>query len=143
MPRSRLWNKLRARGLGGSLLRAVQALYADVLNLLQQSCQQWGLRVNTFKAKLLPLSGWRNQQAAQQAAEQAAHVHLRLFSSLVYSVLSYGAEVWGMQLAAKAATTGGSTGCATDGCTLPSSATLGEQNFHRDLTVKSPKGASP
>ena len=42
---------------------------------------------------------------------EAAHVHLRLFSSLVDPVLSYGAEVWGMQPAAKAATAGGSTGC--------------------------------
>ena len=44
----------------------------------------------------------------------AAPVQLQLFSTMVDSVLSYGAEVWGMQLAAKAAAGHGSTGCAAD-----------------------------
>ena len=45
---------------------------------------------------------------------EAARVQLRLFSTMVDPVLSYGAEVWGMQLAAKAAASGGSTGCAAE-----------------------------
>ena len=256
VPRTRLWTKLQARGLGGSWLRAVQALYADVpmsvrtadglspcfqarlglkqgcplsptlfglyiddfeaevmaaadrgeqldlpalagglvppllyaddmtllatspaglqrqLNLLQRYCKRWGLTVNTGKTKLILLSGQRTQQAAQQAAEQAGltfagqqletvtsfkylgitfhastclsgaaapartkaawaalhnsrarcaalgieapRVQLRLFSALVDSVLSYGSEVWGMQLAARAAAGSGSTGCAAE-----------------------------
>ena len=45
---------------------------------------------------------------------EAPRMQLRLFSSLVDSVLSYDAEVWGMQLAAKASTGSGSTGCAAE-----------------------------
>jgi len=41
---------------------------------------------------------------------QAADVQLRLFGAMVDSVLSYGAEVWGVQLAAKAVSHGGSGG---------------------------------
>jgi hypothetical protein len=258
VPRQRLWTKLAARGLDGSWLRAVQALYADVpmsvrtaaglspcfqatlglkqgcpasptlfglyiddfeeaalaaaeqgqqldlpvllgssswappllyaddmvllatsaaglqrqLNLLQQYCQQWGLTVNTVKTKLMVLSGARTQQAALELAQQAglsfggqplqavtsfkylgitfhsstclagsaaparnkaawaalhncrarcaalgveaAPVQLKLFGTMVDSVLSFGAEVWGTQLAAKAAAGNGSTGCAPE-----------------------------
>lgn len=255
VPRRRLWRRLQARGLGGSWLQAVQALYADVpmavrtasgvaapfqarqgvkqgcplsptlfgmyiddfeaavlaaaaegrqldlpvfsgsdspvppllyaddmvllatsaaglqqqLDLLQRYCQRQGLTVNTVKTKLMLLSGQRRQGDAQRAAEaarlcfggqrleavtsftylgimfhstqqlastavaaragaaraalhkcnarcaelgvQAAPLRMRLFSSMVDSVLSYGAEVWGLQLAARAAASGGSTGC--------------------------------
>jgi hypothetical protein len=45
---------------------------------------------------------------------EAAPVQLRLFSTMVDSVLSYGAEVWGMQLAAKAASSSGSSGSAAE-----------------------------
>ena len=45
---------------------------------------------------------------------EAPKTQLRLFSSLVDSMLSYGAEVWGTQLAAKAAATTGSTACAAE-----------------------------
>ena len=46
---------------------------------------------------------------------ESAPSQLRLFSALVDSKLSYGAEVWGMQLAAKAAAAGGgSTRCAAE-----------------------------
>jgi len=258
VPRQRLWTKLAARGLGGSWLQAMQALYADVpmsvrtasglspcfqaslglkqgcpasptlfglyiddfeeavlaaagqgqqldlpellgssswvppllyaddmvlmatsaaglqrqLNLLQQYCQQWGLTVNTVKTKLMVLSGARTQQAALELAQQAglsfggqplqavtsfkylgitfhsstclagsaaparnkaagaalhncrarcaalgveaAPIQLQLFSTMVDSVLSFGAEVWGTQLAAKAAAGNGSTGCAPE-----------------------------
>jgi hypothetical protein len=253
--RERLWLKLAARGLGGSWLRAVQALYADVpmavriasgltapfqakvglkqgcplsptlfglfiddferavlsaaaegqqldlpvfsgssepvppllfaddialvstsaaglqrqLDLLQRYCQQCGLTVNTVKTKLMILSGQRRQGDAQRAADaarlsfggqqleavtsfkylgitfhstqqiaapaaaaragaawaalhrsnarcaelgvEAAPLRMRLFSTMVDSVLSYGAEVWGIQLAAAAAGGSGSTGC--------------------------------
>lgn len=40
---------------------------------------------------------------------EAAPLHRRLFSTIVGSVLSYGAEVWGVQLAAVAAAGCGST----------------------------------
>ena len=45
---------------------------------------------------------------------EAASVHLRLFSIMVDSVLSYGAEVWGIQLAAKAAAGNGGAGSAAE-----------------------------
>ena len=46
---------------------------------------------------------------------ESAPAQLRLFSALVESKLSCGAEVWGMQLAAKAAAAGGgSTRCAAE-----------------------------
>ena len=45
---------------------------------------------------------------------EAASVHLWLFSVMVDSVLSYGAEVWGVQLAAKAAAGNGSAGSAAE-----------------------------
>ena len=45
---------------------------------------------------------------------EAASVHLRLFSTMVDSVLSYGAEVWGVQLAAAAAAGSGSAGSAAE-----------------------------
>ncbi|KAL4855790.1 Retrovirus-related Pol polyprotein from type-2 retrotransposable element R2DM [Chlorella vulgaris] len=247
VPRQRLWDKLAASGMGGSWLRAVQALYADVpmavrttgglspcfqarlglkqgcplsptlfglyiddleatmlaaaqrgarldlpwlrgsggmvppllyaddttllatsadglqrqLDLLQQYCEQWGLTVNAAKTKLVLLSGQRTQQAAVDTAQraalslagqpleavssfrylgitfhassciagaaaparavaaraamhscnarcaalgvEAAPLQLRLFSTMVDAVLSYGSEVWGMQLAAASA----------------------------------------
>lgn len=46
---------------------------------------------------------------------EAPRAQLQLFSTMVDSVLSYGAEVWGVRLAAKAAATGGgSTGCTCE-----------------------------
>ena len=45
---------------------------------------------------------------------EAASAQLQLFSSLVDSVLSYGAEVWGPQLAAQAASGNGNIGCAAE-----------------------------
>lgn len=45
---------------------------------------------------------------------EAASVHLRLFSIMVDSVMSYGAEVWGVQLVAKAAAGSGSAGSAAE-----------------------------
>jgi hypothetical protein len=262
VPRQQLWDKLAARGLSDSWLRAVQALYASVpmsvrtadgpspcfqsriglkqgcplsptlfglyiddfeadvlaaaqrgerldlpalagsnspappllyaddmallstsaaglqrqLGMLQQYCERWGLTVNTVKTKLVLLSGERTQQAALQTAQrarlsfggvslevvssfkylgitfhssfclagaaapvrvaaaraamhkcrarsaalgiEAAPVQLQLFSSLVDSVLSYGAGVWGMQLAARAAAGHGSTGCTAEALQL-------------------------
>lgn len=47
-------------------------------------------------------------------------VHLQLFIWMVSSMVSFGAEVWSMQLTA---TAGGSTDCAAEHCALPSSAT--------------------
>jgi len=45
---------------------------------------------------------------------EAAGVQLRLFSTMVDSVLSHGAEVWGVQLVAQAAANGGSGGSAAE-----------------------------
>jgi len=45
---------------------------------------------------------------------EAADIHLRLFGVMVDSVLSYGAEVWGVQLAARAAAGGGGAGSAAE-----------------------------
>lgn len=45
---------------------------------------------------------------------ESAPVQLQLFSTMVDSVLSYGAEVWGPQLVAKAAGGCGSAGCAAE-----------------------------
>ena len=45
---------------------------------------------------------------------EAPAVQLRLFSAMVDSVLSYGAEVWATQLVAKAASSRGSTTCAAE-----------------------------
>ena len=52
-----------------------------------------------------------NARCAELGIE-AAPLRLRLFSTMVDSVLSYGAEVWGPQLAAAAVAGSGSTGCA-------------------------------
>ena len=61
----------------------------------------------------LALSNMRARCA--QLGIQAAGVRLQLFSTLVDSVLSYGAEVWAPQLSAKAAASGdGRTGCKAE-----------------------------
>lgn len=55
------------------------------------------------------------QRRCAELGIEAAAVRLEMFRTLVDSVLSYGAEVWGPQLAAKAASSNdGRTGCSAE-----------------------------
>ncbi|KAL4857864.1 hypothetical protein ACK3TF_001848 [Chlorella vulgaris] len=134
--RQRLWDKLAAGGMGGSWLRAVQALYADVpmartqqaavdiaqlaaFSLAGQPLEAVGsfkyLGITFHASTCLAGAAAPARLVAARAAMhicnvrcaalgvEAAPLQLRLLNTMVDAVLSYGSEVWGMQLAAASA----------------------------------------
>ncbi|KAI3436401.1 hypothetical protein D9Q98_005818 [Chlorella vulgaris] len=54
VPRQRLWDKLAASGMGGSWLRAVQALYADVPMAQRRAVRSWTLPLSRGSGGMVP-----------------------------------------------------------------------------------------
>ena len=97
----------------GVLLTVVTCFKYLGINFYSTTCIAGAAAPARTQAVLAALHDCRARCAA--LGVESAPSQLRLFSALVDSKLSYGAEVWGMQLAAKAAAAGGGgTRCATE-----------------------------
>ena len=97
---------------GGAQLEAV-ASYKYLGIVFHSSTCLAGV-AGTARAQLARAAMHSCRARCAELGIEAADVQLRLFSTMVDSVLSYGAEVWGVQLAAKAAARGGSAGSAAE-----------------------------
>ena len=97
---------------GGQLLEAVSTFKYLGISFSSATCLAGTAAPARARAAGAALHNCRARCAA--LGIEAASAQLQLFSSLVDSVLSYGAEVWGPQLAAKAPCGTGSTGCKAE-----------------------------